>query len=203
MDFYPARVEIDKVVYKRARMMKADGTFPEPRDYIGKYIYLIEPESVDGQRHMAKVKSVNERGMYITFIFDEPIVVGDSNRLRVTSWYESGAVPFAYENVTLETTMEKRAQNQSVRNLVERRMGIASEPGSGPANLIRAYSGLRAPRGAEGASSYGTYKKFPRQNGPWDRRILKQKTRGMDRALQSLQENYFGGRRTRRLRRRD
>ena len=202
MDFYPypARVEIDKVVYKRARMMKADGTFPEPRDYIGKYVYLLSAESVYGERRMAKVKSVHERGRYITFDFGEPITRGP---YMVESWYESGAVPIAYENVTLETTMEKRGRNQSVRNLVERRMGIASEPGSGPANLIRAYSGLSAPRGAEGVSSYHTYKNLPLQTGPLQRRILRQKRRGMGPALGSLQENYFGGRRTRRLRRRD
>ena len=197
---YPARVEIHKAIYKRARMMRADGTYPEPRDYIGKYIYLIEPQSVDGQRHMAKVESVRGgEGRYITFDFGEPITRGP---YRVESWYESGTVPIAYENVTLQTTMERRALNQSIRSLVERRMAIASEPGSGPANLIRAYSGIIAPRGAEGASYRDTYTKLPVRSVSLRRRILKQKRRGMDAALGSIQENYFkrGGRRTRRRR---
>lgn len=206
--FYPAMVEINRVVYKRVRMMREDGGFPEPRDYIGKYIYLIGPQSVDNQPHMAKVESVEERGMYITFIFDEPIVIGGTNQLRLVSWYEpNGVVPIAYET-TLKSTIQKKALNQSIRNLVERRMGIASERGSGPANLIRAYSGMNVPKGAEGASSYG-----PGAHPKWVRRRSTSKERGARERRQKnmgmgsidLYRNYFGGakrsRKTRRKRR--
>jgi len=202
MDFYPDKVEYDGVVYKRAKMMRPDKELPQARDYIGKYIYLLGAQSADSQRHMVKVDSVDERGMYITLIFDEPIIIGDTNRLRIVSWYEpNGVLPIAYETI-LESTIRKKALNQRVRNVYEFGTGHAADPGSGPANLIRAYLDARSPRGAEGASSRHTYKIPPRQPGPSERRLLKQKVRGMGPALESLQENYFRGgkKRTKRVR---
>jgi hypothetical protein len=86
MDFYPDKVEYDGVVYKRAKMMRPDGALPYPEDYIGKYIYLLGVQTADYQSHMAKVESVEERGIHITFIFDEPIIIGGTNRLRLVSW---------------------------------------------------------------------------------------------------------------------
>lgn len=202
MDFYPDKVEYDGVVYKRAKMMRPNEELPRARDYIGKYLYLLGAQSADSQRHMVKVDSVDERGVYITFIFDEPIIIGDTDRLRIVSWYEpNGVIPIAYETI-LESTIRKKALNQSVRNVYEFGTGHAADPGSGPANLIREYVDTIPPRGAEGASSHDTYRNLPRHTGPLQRGILEQKTMGMGPALESLQENYFRGgkKRTKRVR---
>jgi len=50
------------------------------------------------------------------------------------------------------TATNSRAKNLAVRNVYETRTGLGAQPGAGPANLIRAYAGIKVPRGAEGGS---------------------------------------------------
>jgi len=64
----------------------------------------------------------------------------------------------------LSRTVSKKARNQALRNIFEARAGIASEPGTGPANTIRAFAGISAPRGAEGA--FGSNTSWVREVGP-------------------------------------
>ena len=128
------------------------------------------------------------------------------NTFRITSWYEPGGIiPIAYETI-LESTIRKKAQNQRVRNIVEERMGIAPEPGHGPANLLREYLGSKTPKWAEGASSYGpgAYPKWVRRP-PTSREIehRERKQKNMGIAASPIYNNYFSsGGRSRRTRRR-
>ena len=49
-----------------------------------------------------------------------------------------------------KAVMNSRGRNQALRNIYERRTGQSSELGNGPLNTIRAYAGIRPPRGARG-----------------------------------------------------
>ena len=51
----------------------------------------------------------------------------------------------------ISSTISKRAKNQAIRNIVEQRAGIASEPGTGASNIIRRFAGVQTPKRAEGA----------------------------------------------------
>lgn len=48
------------------------------------------------------------------------------------------------------TRLNSKAKNQAIRNVYESKTGQSATPGTGPANLIRAFTGVRVPRGAEG-----------------------------------------------------
>jgi len=56
----------------------------------------------------------------------------------------------AEKKVQFNSAMKSRARNQALRNVYERRTGQSSELGNGPLNTIRAYAGIRPPRGARG-----------------------------------------------------
>jgi hypothetical protein len=56
----------------------------------------------------------------------------------------------AEKRVKFNTVMKSRGRNQALRNMYERRTGQSSELGNGPLNTIRAYAGIRPPRGARG-----------------------------------------------------
>lgn len=89
----------------------------------------------------------------------------------------------------LSRVISKKAKNQTIRSILENRAGIASEPGTGPANIIRAFAGVAAPRGAEGA--FGNNSHWVAEVGP----VPRGKSRKWSRASK-------GGKRTYRLKRR-
>jgi len=46
--------------------------------------------------------------------------------------------------------LNSKGKNQAIRNVYESKTGQSATPGTGPANLIRAFTGVQVPRGAEG-----------------------------------------------------
>lgn len=54
------------------------------------------------------------------------------------------------KRMKFKSVMNSRGRNQALRNMYERRTGQSSELGNGPLNIIRAYAGIRPPRGARG-----------------------------------------------------
>jgi len=51
-----------------------------------------------------------------------------------------------FSNVT------KKGTNQAIRNVYESKTGQNATPGTGPANLIRLFAGVSAPKGSKGGS---------------------------------------------------
>lgn len=55
---------------------------------------------------------------------------------------------------SLREICTKKALNEAIQTALEKRTGLSASPGMGWADLIRAYSGNRVPKGAESAWAY-------------------------------------------------
>jgi hypothetical protein len=75
----------------------------------------------------------------------------------------------AEKKMKFKAVMNSRGRNQALRNIYERRTGQSSELGNGPLNTIRAYAGIRPPRGARGGrrtrKAKRSKRKASRKNG--------------------------------------
>ena len=77
----------------------------------------------------------------------------------------------------LDVDISSKARDQAVRNIYEKATGESAAPGTGPANLIRAFAGIKVPKGAEGGRRSGhrrkTHRKQRRQQKRKNRRSRK------------------------------
>jgi ankyrin repeat protein len=172
-------------------------------DLIPKALYY--PNSIKRTGYINDIKRLIQAGADV----DTPNFFGGETSLHVASeagnkkivelLLDAGArvnpddievAPKAIKDILiLAPTISRKARNQKVRNILEARAGIASEPGTGAANTIRDFLGAATPRGAEGA--------FGSNNAPWVLEVgpvPRGKSRKWKRAK--------GGKRTYRLKRR-
>lgn len=63
---------------------------------------------------------------------------------------ETVRVPMDDLKRSVAGVVNRKAKNQAIRNVVEKRMGVSAIPGHGPANLIRNFAGISLTRGAQG-----------------------------------------------------
>jgi hypothetical protein len=69
---------------------------------------------------------------------------------------EETVVPMSILKKPINNAINRKAKNQAIRNVVEKRMGISGEPGHGPADLIRKFAGISLTKGARGGKKNKT-----------------------------------------------
>ena len=143
--------------------------------------------------HIEATRSVYMGETRVYFSTNQPVYVGKYLRDVRVGGYGDGAENFAiFQNPEEEKTIRisdntcfvevpckldvdvlSKARDQAVRNIYEKATGESAAPGTGPANLIRAFAGIKVPKGAEGGHRRKTYRKQRRQQKRKNRRSRK------------------------------
>lgn len=143
-------------------------------------VFRITPEVGKCYEHIEATRSVymgnGERAYFST---NQPVYVGKYLRGVRVGGYGDGAENFAiFQNPEEEKTIRisdntcfievpckldvdvlSKARDQAVRNVYEKATGMSAAPGTGPANLIRAFASIKVPKGAEGGRRRKTQRK--------------------------------------------
>lgn len=132
-------------------------------------VFRISPVVDKCYEHIEATRSQYMGGNHRYFSTNQPRYVGKFVRQERRGYGDGGEVwaifndngtenrvDYSYEGYTCfievpcNLHLNSKATNQAIRNVYESKTEQSAAPGEGPANIIRAFTGVRVPRGAEG-----------------------------------------------------